>query len=464
MEKEYNIIGNMTGNSMDAIDLVLINFKGDIMTCKSSYSRPFPKEFIKRMETFRREKAGNKTREEIEAIPEFRSLHNEYIQQVAECINEMCRVNHIDKSTVDAIGFHGKTLDHNPPKTAKQNGTQPYTLQIGSGQMLADMTGIRVIYDFRSAPLMAGFEGAPLMPPHDAHIHEKEGDGCYYNGGNTSNFSWVVDGKIPENAYGDAGPFNEYVDNFIRIKKKGVFDKDGQYGLKGTLNEELLRKVFDLCRDYYERPLTKSNDPNNYETKKVFEIIEKDKVPFNDAVRTLEYASAYVAVHALTLTPKGIKLPPSVVLFGGGWKNKVTRSFFEGLLKGEGYVMPEHRKAFDNFLKRFDKPISVRYSDLGEYREAELFADLARYKLENKEWEIPEIESARNAARRKAEKEGVVLKKDAGIKKVVCGVIAEPKKGRKVYTDCINLAAKGWQKREQNLQCLKLRNNARQKG
>ena len=57
--------------------------------------------------------------------------------------------------------------------------------------------------------------------------------------------------------------------------------------------------------------------------------------------------------------------------------------------------------------------------------EARLFADLARYKLEDRAWEIPEIVKAK--------------------KKVVCGVIATPKKGRKIYDDCVNLAAKGWQ-------------------
>ena len=96
-------------------------------------------------------------------------------------------------------------------------------------------------------------------------------------------------------------------------------------------------------------------------------------------------------------------------------------------MSGKGYVLPEHKASFDAFLKRFEKPVSVRYSTLGEFMEARLFADLARYKLDGRAWEIPEIVKAG--------------------KEVVCGVIAEPKKGRKVYTDCVNLASKGWQSR-----------------
>ena len=94
--------------------------------------------------------------------------------------------------------------------------------------MLADLTGIKVVYDFRSAPLIAGFDGAPLVPPHNAHIAATEGDGCYYNGGNTSNFAWIIDGKAQIGA--DAGPFNEYIDNFIRDNTADSFDVDGKYG------------------------------------------------------------------------------------------------------------------------------------------------------------------------------------------------------------------------------------------
>ncbi len=424
--KKYRIIGNMTGNSMDAIDLVLTEFDGDKMTDICTFSRPYSVERQRAMENFRRQRAVGKSREEIEGMLEFRPLHDDYIQQIAECIQCMLKENSIDKSSIDAIGFHGKTLDHNPPSKAKTDGTLPYTLQVGSGQMLSDLTGIRVVYDFRSEPLMAGFDGAPLVPPHNAHIAATEGDGCYYNGGNTSNFAWIIGGKAQVGS--DAGPFNEYIDNFIRKSTSDTFDKNGKYGLKGVLNKDLLQKLFNLGRDYYERPLPKSGDPAYYKTDEVLKLIQQDKIPFNDAVHTLEYFASYVAVHALTLTDKKIKLPPSIILFGGGWKNPVVRSAFDDIINGKGYVLPEHQNLFESFLKRFTQSVSIRYSTLGEFMEARLFADLARYKLENKVWEIPEIVNAG--------------------KKVICGVIAEPTQGRTVYNDCINMASKGWQFRQ----------------
>ena len=328
----------------------------------------------------------------------------------------------IDKTTIDAIGFHGKTLDHNPPSRAKAEGTEPYTLQIGSGQMLADLTGISVVYDFRSAPLMAGFDGAPLVPPHNAHIASSEGDGCYYNGGNTSNFAWIVDGVALVGA--DAGPFNEYIDNFIRQNTPDSFDVDGKYGNQGTLDKELLQHFFDIGRDYYERPLPKSGDPQYYHKDVVFDAIKSKNISIFDAVHTLEYFAAYVAVHALTLTDKKIKLPNSIILFGGGWKNPVVRDAFEKLISGNGFVLPEHQKQFDELLLRFSEKTEVRYSQFGEMMEARLFADLARYRLENKAWEIPEIVQSGQ--------------------KIICGQIADPIKMRDSYDDMINVAAKGW--------------------
>lgn len=417
----YRIIGCMTGNSMDAVDLVLTEFNGDKMCDICSYSVPYSKKMQIKMESLRK-KVKDKTKSEISAIPEFKSIHDEYIKSVADAVNDMCRKFKIDKSTIDAIGFHGKTLDHNPPSKAKVDGTMPYTLQIGSGQMLANLTGIPVVYDFRSAPLMAGFDGAPLVPPHNAHIAATEGDGCYYNGGNTSNFAWIIDGKAQIGA--DAGPFNEYVDNFIRDNTSDSFDENGKYGLKGNLNKELLQKLFDIGRDYYERSLPKSGDPQYYYKDKVFDIIKKMKIPFNDAVHTLEYFAAYLAVQALTLTDKKMNLPSNFILFGGGWKNPVVRQSFDDLIVGKGYILPKHEKQFNTFLNRFKTKPSVNYSVFGEMMEARLFADLARYKLENRAWEIPEIVKAE--------------------KKLVCGVIAKPNK-QKIFHDEINLAAKGWQ-------------------
>ena len=419
---KYRIIGNMTGNSMDAIDLVLTEFDGDKMRDICAFTRPYSKDMQERIEALRA-KVYNKTPKEIENLEEFKGIHDDYIRQVADCVNQMCALNHIDKATIDAIGFHGKTLDHNPPSKAKVDGTQPYTLQIGSGQMLADLTNIPVVYDFRSDPLMAGFDGAPLVPPHNAHISASEGDGIYYNGGNTSNFAIINDGVAQIGA--DAGPFNEYTDNYIRQFSNESYDKDGKFGQKGELNKGLLREIFEQGRAFYEAALPKSGDPSFYHKNEIFQFARHKGISFEDAVHTFEYAAAYIAIQALTLVPENIKMPRSLILFGGGWKNPVVYQSFEDLLNGKGFVLEEHQQNFTKLRGKFETNPIVRQSSFGDYMEARLFADLARYKLDNKAWEIPEIVHAGQ--------------------KVIYGRIATPNKVKEKYADCINRAAKGWQ-------------------
>ena len=418
---KYRIIGNMTGNSMDAIDLVLTEFDGDKMRDICSYSKPYTKEMQDKIESLRK-KVFNKTKSEILNIADFKSIHDEYVRGVACCIDEMLEAYNIDKNTVDAIGFHGKTLDHYPPSMARKDGKKPYTLQIGSGKMLADLTGIPVVYDFRSLYVMNGFEGAPLVMPHNAHIAKTLGDGVYYNGGNTSNFAIVVDYKSVLGA--DSGPCNEYVDAYIRLKTKESFDKDGMFGLKGKLNKELLAKLFDVGRAYYEMSFPKSGDPQYYHKDEIFRYIDKNNIDFSDVIYTLEYFSAYVAVYALTLVDESIYIPSKFVLFGGGWKNPVVKNSLITLLNGKGYVLKEHTKAFKNLYNRFNKKIDIVETSFGDFMEARLFADMARYKLENKCWEIFEVIDA---------------KKD-----IVAGVVANPEEKRNEYDDMICEASNGW--------------------
>lgn len=413
------IIGNMTGNSMDAIDLILTKFNNDQMTDICTYTKPYSRYMQQKIETLRVQ-VQNKTKSEIERIEDFKSIHDEYVRQIANAINEMCTLNHIDKKQIDAIGFHGKTLDHNPPSKALKENTIPYTLQIGSGKMLADLTNIPVVYDFRSDYIKAGFEGAPLIPPHNAHIAATLGDGCYYNGGNTSNFALITQGTA---CFGsDAGPCNEYTDGYIRQLTTNAFDKDGKIGLKGKLNQDLLQTIFNIGQAFYETPLPRSGDPAYYHKNQVFDYTIRQQIAFEDTVHTFEYFAAYIAVHTLSLIPENIDIPSNFFLFGGGWKNPVVYQAFENLLNGKGYILPKHKTQIAKLQHRFpDKP-KILLTQMADFTEARLMADLARYKLENKVWELPEVISTGD--------------------KIISGIIAQPNSQRLIYDDYINRAAK----------------------
>lgn len=413
----------MTGNSMDAIDLVLSEFCDGSIRDICDYSRPYDRNMQYKMDRLRSE-VFDKTAEEIRQNPEFLSIHDEYIKQISDCINEMCLLHNIDKSTIDAVGFHGKTLDHNPP--SKVGADKAYTLQIGSGKMLADLTQIPVIYDFRSDAVMQGLDGAPLAPFHNTKIAAIEGDGIYYNGGNTSNFALISEQKSIISS--DSGPFNEYTDSYIRMHTDLPYDVDACVGLQGKINVDLLKYMFEVGRHFYETVLPKSGDPAYYHKNDVFNYVKIMNICMEDAVRTFEYFAAYIAVYALTLIPENIIIPEKFILFGGGWKNQLVKESFFDLLTGKGIVLDEHQMDFNVLRKRFRSNPVVKYSAFGECMEARLMADLAYHRLTHSAWEFCV---------------GI-----DNINKVISGIISKPQKNRMVYDDCINRAAKGWQKRK----------------
>ena len=428
---KYRIIGNMTGNSMDAIDLVLTDFDGDRMTDVCSYTEPYSDDMRQKVARLRDMVTKEKmSMAAFEKSPEFSAFHDEYISGIAKAVQNMCRQNNIDPANIDAIGFHGKTLDHFPPSVAVKENGKPYTLQVGSGQMLANLTGIPVIYDFRSAPIMNNYEGAPLAPPHNAHVAITEGDGIYYNAGNTSNLSLIVDHNAV--AGWDAGPFNDFTDNLIRrhTGNQKAYDKDGMYALKGTLMPALLKDLFDNSaitdagENFYNLPAPKSGDPAFYHFDRISAFLNPG-AHLNDVVHTSAYFSAYVAVHSLKYLPDKTVVPHRFILFGGGWHHPVAMQTFKDLLQGKGFILPEHQADFARIRNRFQNA-DIRYSTFGTYMEARLFADLARYHLEGKTWEIPELVRDK--------------------KELVLGVMRRPHQGP--VNDRINLAAKGWQSKE----------------
>ena len=124
--------------------------------------------------------------------------------------------------------------------------------------------------------------------------------GCVENNrDNASNFALIKNGVAELGA--DAGPFNEYIDGYIRLHTSEPFDKDGMFGKQGKVDTALLQTLFDFGRKYYETPLPKSGDPAYYRKNEIFELVTKQKIAFNDAVRTFEYFAAYIAVQALTI-------------------------------------------------------------------------------------------------------------------------------------------------------------------
>lgn len=235
----------------------------------------------------------------------------------AQLVKTLLNQTNFKAENIDVIGFHGQTLFHSVAKKI--------TIQIGDGKLLADMTGITVVNNFRSQDLALGGQGAPLAPLyHQAlAVRDKMFPVVVVNCGGIANVT-VITNSSEEGVMGfDTGPGNALIDRYITQKTQGkkTFDQDGKYGTKGKVCESVLKTLFEKSvilngKNYFDQFPPKALDSGNMHL-----IPELDSLSFEDACRTLEEFTAETIVHSVKYFPK-IKLK-NWVLVGGGWNNPV---------------------------------------------------------------------------------------------------------------------------------------------
>ncbi len=419
------VIGVMTGNSLDGADVVLTKFNtdGTIQDLKA-HSRPSPSDLtdhLRRVREVINDAKGDMTeavRRLNESDASFDSVHDKYLAFVARAVNELVDIARADKqlslnfdlSNIDLIGFHGQTCAHFPPSIARtKDADVVYTCQIGDGQKLADLTGISTVYDFRSDDLMKGGEAAPLAPIHHQHLAEQlrqrgQFPIAFCNAGNTGNFTVIslaaAGGKLAIAGW-DVGPFNHYPDHLTKLECGEDCDRDGLYGGKGQISMDLMNCMFNTAvvtqdgRNFLLEQPPKSSDPQWYRL--IPEVTGSAPVggkalSFVDRVRTAEYFSAYIYAFAIAMLPREIEMPSYFALCGGGWKNPVSRTHFEGLVNGDfvaNPILPQHQATFTKLVERIagDAPsgerrkVVVEMSEFfgfdGTAMEARIFADAA---------------------------------------------------------------------------------------
>lgn len=389
----------MTGNSLDAVDAVLTSFDEKTIKDEGQFSLAYPQDLREKFLALKEMFCHQDNHFEIYDSDFFKKTVDEYTRLVAQTVNLLLEKYFVDRNGIAAIGFHGQTCDHFPPSVAQ--GREPYTLQVGDAQKLADLTGIPVIYDFRSDDIMNGGEGAPLAPLHNLHLAQvmkRQGFGnvAFCNGGNTGNIAVVNQNQV---VGWDIGPFNHLPDLLMRKYKNQPYDKNGEVGKRGKVNPELLRKMFNhiaVCADgenFYLKLPPKSSDPHWYQE------IYDETLSFEDNLRTAEYLSAYTFVYNLQYISSEFELPCLYLLFGGGWKNPLILNDFKNLLIQKELILSEHIQIFDVIYQRLPTELTVDFSDKfgfsGEYMEARIFADMAYTKIINRPFSKPEISGCR---------------------------------------------------------------------
>ncbi|MES2945319.1 MAG: anhydro-N-acetylmuramic acid kinase [Pseudomonadota bacterium] len=248
-------IGLMSGTSLDGADGVLLDFSASPLQVLASSSEPFP-------DSFRAELLALNT-------PSHNELHraalagNQLAGIYARVVNTLLAnvsAQHIKPGQIVAIGAHGQTVRHQPPETAGQAHHSAYTLQLNNPALLAELTGIDVVADFRSRDVAAGGQGAPLVPAFHQHLFgQTDSTVAVLNLGGISNLSILpASASFPVASVTgfDCGPGNALMDAWCQQHTGQAFDADGRWAASGNIVAALLASLLD--EPYFSKPPPKS--------------------------------------------------------------------------------------------------------------------------------------------------------------------------------------------------------------
>lgn len=225
-------IGLMSGTSLDGVDGMLAEFSADrgttpIRTIATAYL-PFPATLREDLMALQ-EAGGNEIHREAMAA-------NALTRHYAECVAQLLADSGIGAERVRAVGAHGQTIRHRP-----EFG---YTRQIGNPALLAELTGIDVVADFRSRDIAAGGQGAPLVPAfHQAIFGTPAETRVVANIGGISNISVLDHGKKIIGF--DTGPGNVLMDAWISRHLGKPYDAGGAWAASGRVIPALLGNLLD---------------------------------------------------------------------------------------------------------------------------------------------------------------------------------------------------------------------------
>ena len=231
-------IGLMSGTSLDGVDAAWIDTDGETIS-EIGPTVTIPYERKMRIDLRQALKVAPSLSPDSALI---KSLTERLTDTHAQAIEAVGR-------QADLIGFHGQTILHRPE--------QRRTWQIGDAAALAHRVGLPVAYDFRSADVAAGGQGAPLVPVfHAALARDLPKPLAVLNIGGVANVTWIgADGTL---VACDTGPGNGPLDDWAARHTGEAFDRDGALALSGSVDEGVLDRL--LSHPYFGRPAPKSLD------------------------------------------------------------------------------------------------------------------------------------------------------------------------------------------------------------
>lgn len=236
----------MSGTSMDGVDAVLACFDNNSVNIIGHHWQAIPPEVKAPLLALNR---PNQTNE----IHQGAILAQKISLWFADVCKILCQQNQIQSGEITTIGCHGQTIRHQPQ--------QGYSLQLINGALLAELTGISVVTDFRSRDIAAGGQGAPLVPAfHQATLSHPDKTRFIVNLGGFANIT-LLEPNAPVLGY-DTGPANVLMDAWIDHHLQQPYDTNGEWARTGNIIPELLANW--LKHPFFQIPAPKSTGREDF--------------------------------------------------------------------------------------------------------------------------------------------------------------------------------------------------------
>ena len=355
-------IGLMSGTSADGIDAVLASFATDPPRIVQTLNRPYSDDV--------RQKISSLTLPGDNEIERMGALDHMLASAFADCVRDLLDNSGISAKDVSAIGSHGQTLRHHP-----DNAT-PFSLQLGNPSLIAELTGIDTVADFRARDIAAGGQGAPLVPAfHNTVFRSANANRVIINIGGIANISYLpADEKKPVTGF-DTGPGNTLLDLWVQKHLGRNYDDDGAWASEGKIAPTLLANL--LADAYFGRQPPKSTGKEYFNLAWLQQAIdESESSP----------ATADVQATLVKLTANSI---------AGAIKSH-ARDSDEAYVCGGG----SHNTVLMESLAQCLAPLSLATTaDLGidpDWVEAMAFAWLAKQTIEGKAGNLPSVTGAKH--------------------------------------------------------------------
>ncbi|MGY5941490.1 anhydro-N-acetylmuramic acid kinase [Stenotrophomonas forensis] len=297
-------LGLMSGTSADGIDAALVQFP-TTGGCRFVHGLTTRWEPVLRARLVALGEGGP-----LDSLEELGELDARIAISFADAANQLLAEAGVDPAQVRAIGSHGQTVRHRPL------ADPAFTVQLGDGNRIAELTGITTVSDFRRRDVAAGGHGAPLMPAfHLGMLGTADEDRAVLNLGGIANLTLIPrEGAVRGF---DTGPANALMDAWCQRHTGRTFDADGAYAASGAVDDSLLAGW--RSEPWFDLPPPKSTGREQFHLAWAEAHMGEGEYAAADVQATLlELTVATVADALLAQQPQTRRL----LVCGGGVRNR----------------------------------------------------------------------------------------------------------------------------------------------